>query len=355
MKKLLLLLVLLITVSSSYASVFESGEELNHVNSTVGNYYGAAAIVQVSAPVNGDVIIVAGNSSISNNVAGDITLAAGQVVISGQVLGDTRIVAGKADILGFVDGDTVVFAGETNIVGDVGGDALIASGTAQVRNIAGNLYANAGTVEINGIVKGNAVINADKIKFNEGSKILGDLNYTSLTRVDDKFIGGKVTYIQKQKQSLFDTIGPTLFAFGSALLLGIILLFIFSEKLTEASDRIIEKPGQTLLAGTAALIGVPILAIALLFTIIGIPIAIIIVLAYVAILYFGKILLALAIGRKISPGNIQLAFLSGLIIYYLIRLLPSLGFIAAVAGAVLGLGTIVLGFIPKKANKKRRR
>ena len=208
-------------------------------------------------------------------------------------------------------------------------------------------------MKINGIINGSATINADMIEFTNGSKILGDLNYSSTKRVDDKFVGGKITYIEK-KQSFFESISGTIFAFGSALLLGMLLLFFLQEKTIEAADRLMEKPLQVLLLGVLALIVIPIIAIILLFTIVGIPISIMIIVAFIALLYFGKILLALGAGRKIFPNNIHFALLAGLILYYLLKFLPGIGFLLAVAGAVLGLGTIVLGFMPKKGKKKRR-
>ncbi|HLD18638.1 MAG TPA: hypothetical protein VJB90_01350 [Candidatus Nanoarchaeia archaeon] len=353
MKKLIPFIVFLLVVSSVYGSVFEKGEELNRAESIKGNYYATAAIVQLSAPVSGDVIAAAGNVTISNSISGDVMIAAGQASISGNVLGDARIAAGKAELSGIVDGDAIIFAGEADLRGKVKGDALIEAGAAKIGDVGGSLHVDGGTVKINGIINGSATINADMIEFTNGSKILGDLNYSSTKRVDDKFVGGKITYIEK-KQSFFESISGTIFAFGSALLLGMLLLFFLQEKTIEAADRLMEKPLQVLLVGVLALIVIPIIAIILLFTIVGIPISIMIIVAFIALLYFGKILLALGAGRKIFPNNIHFALLAGLILYYLLKFLPGIGFLLAVAGAVLGLGTIVLGFMPKKGKKKRR-
>lgn len=355
MKKLLLLFSILLLIPASLASIYQSGDELTVSNNLSSNYYGAGGIITLSNAVQGDVLVAGGNISVNGPVMGDIAAAGGQVKISNHVFGDARIASGMAEITGPVDGDVVVFAGSTLISGNVSKDAVLDSGEISVGNVGGDLHANGQKITIKGIVKGNAVIKADEIVFSPGAKIKGNLNYTSSSRVNENFVEGTVTYVPEPQKKPADIFQSTLFAFGAALLLGIVLILLFSSRLGEASDLIFTSTWKVFFVGVAALILIPVFSVLLLISIIGIPVAIILILTYVAVLYFGKVILALAFGRRIFPGNIYFALLAGLVLYYLLRIIPFIDGITAVAGALFGLGVFVVLLWPKKKKISRRR
>jgi len=355
MKKILICIIFLLLISTVHATLLNTGDELTINKKVEGNYYATGSILNVFAPVEGDLVAALGNISILKPIEGDITVAAGQFYSNAPVTGDARIAAGKLEILDDIKGDVLIAGGDISIVGDVNGDAILIGGVIEVNNVGRDFHATGGNVKINGIINGTAVISADNIEFAEDAKILGDLNYTAFNRVDEKYIKGEVIYVEREKENIFDRISSILFSLGSALLLGIILLFLFQDKIVNTSDKIIQKPFAALLWGTLALIITPIIIILFFITLIGIPTAIILLLFYIGILYFGKILLALAIGRLAFPKNNYFALLAGLVVYSFVRLLPFAGFIVAVAGGVLALGAIIMWFIPKKRILKKRR
>ncbi len=346
-KKLLLILGLLLILPSVLAQDIHK------------NIYQAGDIVRIEPLVNGDAVLAGANVTIEQGVSDDVLAAGGQILIRGPVRGDVRVAGGLIQIDNDVSGDVTAAGGDVRILGSTGGDARLAGGYLQVGDVNNDLYATGSAIIINGTIGGNAHLNAEDIEFGPNGKILGNLNYSSDLRVNDSKVLGTITYTAPKHSKPLENLSSTIFAFGSALLLGLILLWLLPARTASVADAIISQPWKVFLAGIAALVVVPIVAVLLLISIIGIPLAIALILVYVAVLFFGKVLLAFAAGRKIFGTNMFFAMLSGLVIYYLLRLIPFVGGVVAMAGALYGLGAVTLALWPKRApktgRKKRRR
>ena len=90
----------------------------------------------------------------------------------------------------------------------------------------------------------------------------------------------------------------------------------------------------------------PILVLIAAFTVVGIPIALILLFLFLLTLYLAKIFVSVAIGKKIIGMINQKAgdyavFILGLLVYTLVTLIPVIGTIIAILVVLGGVGAIV--------------
>lgn len=97
--------------------------------------------------------------------------------------------------------------------------------------------------------------------------------------------------------------------------------------------------------GALTLIAVPALAAAAIFTLIGAPLGLLTLAAWLAGLYVAGILTASLIGRRVLQSNSHrpaLTLLAGLAILFVLVNVPFLGGIVRLLAILVGLGLIVL-------------
>ena len=134
---------------------------------------------------------------------------------------------------------------------------------------------------------------------------------------------------------------------------GLAIVLLLPRAAAVVADGIRGSPIGSFLVGLALLVLAPILALILVVTFVGIPIALILLAAYVGVVYLSQVFLGLAIGRVILPdawdtngrGYNLLAMTLGVVILAGLRLIP-LPFVSgaiAIITAIFGLGAVILG------------
>jgi len=88
-------------------------------------------------------------------------------------------------------------------------------------------------------------------------------------------------------------------SFVSLLIAGIIILSVYGRHATMVADRIMSFPLKSFGLGLLFLICVPIGALILCVTIVGLPIGLVVLAAYAVFFYISRVYVALAIGREI--------------------------------------------------------
>lgn len=133
--------------------------------------------------------------------------------------------------------------------------------------------------------------------------------------------------------------------FGGFLIVGLLLLTLFPRLRTSFPSLIARKPWQAPLAGFLALIAVPIGAVILMLTVIGLPLGIVTLLFYPVMIYAGQVLVAWAAGRLLAdrvPGlreqNWAVLFILGALITTVLTMVPVVGGVVAFAALLYGLG-----------------
>jgi hypothetical protein len=241
-----------------------------------------------------------------------------RIVLVGDVLvdrdeaaGDIVVVDGDVTIRGTVDGDVIVVDGDITIRGTVTGDVVAVAGLA--------------TLGQRGNVEGDLIYGDKEPVQTPGSKVGGDVQ---------KFDAGDA--------SLIGAIGFFVGFVVSMFLLGLILILL-APRAAEAVAR--TGRSKALVSAGVGLLGIiliPVIAVAAFFTIVGIPLGIVLLFLIVPLLAMSYITTALVLGRLILKNSKLLAFLLGLIILGLLTLIPIAGGLIAFLAIIFGLGALLV-------------
>ena len=87
---------------------------------------------------------------------------------------------------------------------------------------------------------------------------------------------------------------------------------------------------------------IPIIAFALLFTVVGIPLGGVLLFLVVPLYVISYVTAAFVLGRRIIKGSRILAFLAGIVILQLLTLIPIAGGLIGFFAVVFGLGLLLM-------------
>jgi len=238
--------------------------------------------------------------------------------------------------------------------------------------VDGSLTFTGGTAVLGGKVQEDATLTADAIEIEPGARIEGDVSYSTRKPMDEAFraiTGGDVSYDEspieerKEKAKEEHKLRPTTFGVGkwiafftASFLFGCALLAVFGE----------HEPKVTLAIGADALRCAGIGFVSILVTIavvlsaillITIPFVVIYLVAYLVAAYLAKIPVAIWLGRFVldkikRPSGPYMALFVGLLVLYLVFMLPFLGVLAQSFAALLGLGAMTMTYL---AHRQARR
>jgi hypothetical protein len=273
-----------------------------------GSVHGAAGTIRLNAPVAGDARLAAGSLELGPNaaIAENASLAGGRLVIKGSVRGDLKAAGGHV-----------------TIDGPIGGDASVAAGTLELgpnANIAGRLRFRGGTLD----------------------------------KDPAAHVGRGIEHRGSRKQH---DAGP----FGNArgrwiwtaglMVLAAILAAALPGPSNRMMDELRAQPWMAPLLGFLVLTAVPVAAVLVMITIIGIPIGILALLAYAALLLVGYVSAAVVIGGlllgRFKAEAVQLAAwragaaVLAVLALALVSRIPFLGGFVQFAALVVGVGLVI--------------
>lgn len=354
--------------SLTHAATLESGRIITVSTSTPDNAYYAGGTVDVDAALPMDLCAVGGTVTVTGPIAGEALLAGGTVDVQKPVADDARLAGGRVSVEGNVGGDLMVAGGFVNISGTPH-DAYIGGGTVQMTGGSnGPVTIYGADVALSGQFNGDVeVVASDRISISQNTVIHGSFKYNAPEQADipsSAVITGGVNYVGAdqylptvQQARQFAVAGLWVFILVrlAALLVVTGLLVGLFPILT---DRIISSTlGRSLerfillaLLGLAGFVAIPVLILILLVSFVGIGIAVVIAAAYVLFLLFAYIYAAALAGAGLmwmirKRTNISWrAALLGVVVLYIVGLIPVVGFLVrAVLSAAAG-GAILLIF-----------
>ena len=322
------------------------------------DYYTAGKSVTISGSVKGDAYITAGTVDFEGTVDGDLIAAGGVVNIRGTILDDLRLVGGQVIISGDIRGNVTVAGGSITLTDSakIGGSLITAGGNINIFGPVGeNAIIGAGNLTIGNRIGGNVNAGAGEIKLTSSASIAGDLQYYSSSKAqiqEGAKVTGKVTHKIPTKISPAPIFGVgffvlLIFEIISALIVGLILLKFYPNFINTTIDIIQSKTLNCLGIGLLGVIVIPIIFLILLFTIIGMPLGIIIILSYLIYLYLTKIFVSFFIGRrflKLFGASFKSGWtlLIGLIIFVILTSIPFIGGIIYLLLLFLGFGALLI-------------
>jgi cytoskeletal protein CcmA (bactofilin family) len=322
--------------------------------------YAAGESVTIDKPIQGDLIVAGGDVELNANVSGDVWVAGGTVTIRGNVGDDIRMTGGELSLYGTVGDDVLAAGGQLTIgkEGTIKGDLLAASGELSMDGkVLGSLKLSAGTISIGGIVNGSAELRVgDALSFSEGARVGGTLKYwaaqenSELTKHAAKVEYHKFIAKDWNTKDLFKGVLGISFAvllwkWLAMMILGGLLIAVLPKYLAKTYQHVKTKYWEATWHGLLVLIVVPVVAFLAMLTIIGAPIAVVLMLAYGLLMIFGTVTGAYFVGqmilRKESSPMYQLAALAiGIIIFLVIGVIPVIGGLVRLWIILIGLGGV---------------
>ena len=329
MKKVLVISILVLTIvflfgffETARAETDQSVDniDIGQEQTILDNFVRVGNNIDIKGTVEGDVIVAGSSVNISGTVAGDVIAAAAFIKIDGEVKGNVRVVGMNVEINGQVGKNANLF-GSSVIIGSsakIGSNVGFAAGTIEQKGvILGKFDGWANLAKISG-----KILNGSNIKFNfdnENEETLLFINSQSVIENGLTYNSTKEAQIEagaqikgevkhnlpikplKKFQNIIDQFWwfakvSSLFAI---LLIGMIIVLLFKKASREITEFMWHKSGRSIIYGILILILVPLISFILLFTIIGIPLAIILLVLYGILVYATKVFVGILIGRKI--------------------------------------------------------
>jgi hypothetical protein len=230
--------------------------------------------------------------------------------------------------------DAVVIGGTLTIAGHVRGDAAVMGGSVIVEPggvVDGDVAAMGGAIE----VKPGGVVHGDKASFGGPvGEVIGGLALSSMR--DHHISGGGY---------LFDVFAKLLRA---AILFVMALLFIsfMPERHNRVRDYMIERPGKSVLAGVIMLIAIVPVCVLFAITVIGIPLIPVLFLFLLALIVVGLAAFLTWIGDRIpvfaDRKTPVVALAIGLVLFFIVSIVPVAGAIIVAAVSFFGAGAALL-------------
>lgn len=356
----LLVLALILLPTMAFAAMFKGDSEVFLSQDFNDDVYLAGEIVQVDSSINGDLYLAGGNVTVNGQVSEDLALAAGNAVITGEVGDDLRLGAGDAIISASIGDDLIVGAGNLELTADskIGGDLIMGSGNANLNGaIEGNIYGGAGAVYINNEVKGTVHLpGVDQLRFGPNAKVLGNLKYKSrmeASGLTDGMVVGTIEYSATEtpmaggEEVAEVFFGFSIFRLLSALFTGLFFVWVARFYLTGSARTSYEKSLKSLGLGFLILFVSPILWLVLMVTGIGLPLAFLLVMAWVIALMVAKLVAMMMIGMKLvkiddksSFLRVYGAFAAGAVVFIAIGMIPLVGWVVKMLLMLIALGAL---------------
>jgi cytoskeletal protein CcmA (bactofilin family) len=318
--------------------------------------------VQVQGTVDGDVMAAGANVALSGPVQGDVAAAGANVSVSGTVGDDLRAAGANVTVSSAV-ADNAMLAGSSvrlELGGSVGRDAEIAGSSVQIQGKIGrNLALAAGDAQLSGEVGGTVKARVGHLTLLPGTVIHGDLDVTAPAPPEVSPQARVIGRIEHHPSASAARPGSRqgawagwwigwLMQFLWLLVLGGAMLAVSHRWMDRIAETVVRQPGGSAGMGLLFLVIVPVLALALLITLIGAPLALVLMAVYGVAVLFAGVFVAYLVGAWLTThlGGAHVAPFAqlalGALVVSLLMALPWVGWIFRLIVLIVGLGAFVL-------------
>ncbi|MEW6158629.1 MAG: RDD family protein [Verrucomicrobiota bacterium] len=250
----------------------------------------------------------------------EVVIVGGDAIIDGEVRRDVVVVFGKVKVNGTVGGDLVNVLG-----GTVLGPNAMVEGDATV--VGGRLERKAGA-HVGG----------------EPREILAGENIPSFQWVADWVVKGLMWARPLPPQFAWVWTVAAIF-----LVLYVLMMALFPRPVQACVDAMDRTPVGTFFTGVLGLISFPFVLLLLVVTGVGVLIIPFLFVALAAAFFFGKISVyrftGLQLARQLHAAVLEqplVALIIGILIFYLLYMVPVLGLLAWMLATIWGLGSVLM-------------
>jgi cytoskeletal protein CcmA (bactofilin family) len=321
-----------------------------------GDLLAAGETVERSESVVGDVMLVGGTVDFLGDVGGSYLGAGGLQEVHGRIDGSGRVAGGTVRFGSSVGRNVTLAGGNVELLEEavVERNAYLAGGTVDVEGqIRGDLYVGAREVLLDGTIDGDVRVEAERLSIGPSARIAGDLRYRvdpeQATISSEADIGGEVEALPPRESVGPSPIAMYVIRIASFVLFGGVLVALFPGTASATVEAVRRRPAPALGLGVLWAICVPLAALVIAITVVGLPLGLILAAVYAASVYVAPAVPAMWLGdllvrpREESVRASRLrAFLVGGPLIGIAILLPWAGVIVRLAAGLLGLGAMAL-------------
>lgn len=327
---------------SAYADTLDSASNKfftdNNINETLdaqSDVYAIGNNLKFAGRVQADILVAGNNITIeTENVGGSIRVAGATISINSNVERNINAAAASIEIK---DG--------TKAKG-----IYLASGDVNFNGEAEDLFVNADTVTINGTITGNVKVNCSKLIIDENAKVDGTFEVRAeedpiiLGNFDNSKINFSKINTDYDNESLFAGINIVgkIISLITAIVFCVLITLFCSRYNNRACEKLEHRAWLPFLIGFATLIVLPIAAILLCITVVGIPISVISLIIYGILIYLAPVFTGIIFGRFVLKNmNAYLSAIIFTLIVKVITFIPYVGGFTVFICILLSLGVFI--------------
>lgn len=360
-KRFALLLALCFVMSALCVPVFANADSEPFVEGeAAGEYDGSifAAGRETGSSANIRGLLLTAGYTVTANGRSEYALAAGyDVELAGEVENDAFTAGNDIRVSGIVARDLFAGGRYVKISGEVGRNAYVAANTVLIDGaVKGELFVSAENI----IIDDAAEVGA--LHFNAGANVSAPADilssadtYESETETETET--AEITVVEVPAESFGRKLANALISFLGVAALAFVMLWLTPlwEKLDAKYYGVsFGEYAKAFGIGFAVLAALPLAAVILLITRIGVRLAIVLLFAYAAALAASPVFISFFVGSVIwrrafnKPANYFAELPIGALVWRVAVSVPVLGFAVTLISAALGLGVITLLLGKKK-------
>jgi hypothetical protein len=353
---------LLIVIAMLALSLPGFGLELRHsdfvnvaANETVDDTLVATAnTVRVEGVVNGDLLAFGETVEVRGTVKGDLVSFAKRTVVSGTVEGRIYGFSGSLDLSGELGHNIYALAQSLHVdnQGRVGGGILAAAGDFTLEGeVNRSVTIVAGNADVSGSIGRELTMSGDSLTLTNTARVGGNLSahvhqLKNVHIADGATIVGKRDIQVQVRKSRFTRPGFYFYQavwLAGAMLVGWLGLLLFPG-FFRGSTLAVGSGWRSLGLGFAVLAAVPVSIVVIAFTLVGLPVSLMLLAVYLAAIYLAKVWVGAFLGRILlkpagaTKGDFLLGLLLGLLILTIAGFIPFLGGLVHLVVVCVGLG-----------------
>jgi cytoskeletal protein CcmA (bactofilin family) len=315
----------------------------------------AADRTVIDGDIDGDLIAWSRSVTVNGHVKGDV-LGWGQLVaVNGTVDGNVRAFCQTLNITGKVSKNVMAWCGDVNLdrSGKIGGTVTMGAGDSELNgSVTGDVLAALSALDVNGSIGGNLHVRSHRLSIGSSAEVAGYVKYLGNHPAEvasGAKLASPVEFTEYKRGP--DRTSPRYYwhqilLWGASFVFGLVLLLLAPGFFYDVANSC-KRVGPTSGLGVLFLLALPVAAILVCITIVGIPVGIAALFLYAISIYSTQVFVGTWLGEKIlgaavgfGPTLGRLAL--GLAIIRVVRLIPYLGVLVASVVVIWGVGALVL-------------
>ena len=350
------ILLLLLPLTGQAETVLRTGESISITTDqkVLGDFYVAAETITMSGLVDGDLYAVGNKVTVDGQIKADFLSISKSTQLHAEVDDDVRVLAGEVIVAGPIKGDLFVISETLKVLSSasIGGDLIFFGGAAEVEgDIAGSVLGSYRSLRLNAPVSGLVDVTVkSNFVLGDRSEVTGDISYTSrqeVIKATNTVVGGETVWTKPIKSD--NLVSQLLWSLAIFFFSALVIFFVIGQRSANLIVELVTTNYSWVgLIGLALLLGAPILVVLFGISLVGIPISIIILSGFMALVLMAFLLTPILFGvllanlLKWSEEVSVLTISIGTVIGGGLLIVPVVGPLIILCVTIIMLGAITL-------------